>query len=382
VEISIIGSRGIPAKYGGFETFAEQLAIRLVKEGHHVSVSCEYLENKIEKYFDVKLLYFPFPPPKYYSLRKIYEILNDIYFIANMARSSDIMYILGVGTAGWVTFLPKLLNKNVKIFINIDGLEWKRNKFNRLEKKLLKFNNYLAIVFADTIVIDSKALKNHMGLNGKKKAVFVSYGIDPPDYIRWDPKKLMALSARYCKIGSIMRNEYWLVVARLEPENNIHIILESFLKSNTNKPLLIIGEYSSDNYREVLNKILVSDESNRVFMVGAIYNDRSLLYMLRQNCFSYIHGHSVGGTNPSLLEAMASKNAILAHDNEFNREVCADGALYFKNANDLVRKIELIESDGYNLSKLRNQVYKRVLSEYSWEKITNIYSILFNDHSN
>lgn len=379
ISVSIIGSRGIPAMYGGFEVFAEQLSTRLAKKGYSVLVCCEYpMSEKIEKYKDVCLCYFPFRPPNGYLFRKFYEILNDIYFIFSLSSSNDIMYILGVGTAGWFTFFPKIINRNIKIIINIDGLEWERNKFSRLEKLLLKLNNQLSIIFSDTVVLDAECLGNHLSKKYEKKTVFIPYGVEYTERVEWDNNKLSVLSPKCGGINNIKPNGYWLAIARLEPENNIHMIIEGFLKSNSKKPLVIVGECTSITYNNKLNQILNKFNYNNILFVGSIYHDQKLLQMLRQNCFAYIHGHSVGGTNPSLLEAMSSKNIILAHDNEFNREVCSNLAIYFKNIEDFKNKIEYIEYNMSSLILLKEKISMRASRDYSWQKVVNSYEVLFS----
>lgn len=274
-------------------------------------------------------------------------------------------------------FIPKLLNKKIKVMLNVDGLEWKRGKFNKLEKMLLKFNFWLATVFADVVVIDAKVLKNYLNKSCWGKTVFIPYGADPQSGVSWDKSKWEELSSRCSKINNINQNDYWLVVARLEPENNIHTILEGFLKSSSKKPLVVVGDYTSKRYSKRLSSILEKDNEGRIQILGAIY-DKELIYTLRRNSLAYIHGHSVGGTNPSLLEAMIAKNIIISHDNEFNREVCNDFALYFNDANDLKNKIELIEKNPDSYPYIKEGVYNIAINQYSWDKVVDDYGSAFS----
>lgn len=378
VSASIIGSRGIPARYGGFEVFTEQLSTRLVEKGYSILVCCEYpVSERRDNYKGVRLHYFPLPPPNNYLLRKFYEILNDLYFIFIASFSNDIVYILGTGTAGWFTFFPKMINKNSKVIINIDGVEWRRNKFNEIEKFLIKLNNHIAIIFADIVILDAKCLGNYFGKIKKKKTVFIPYGVECTGFVEWDVNKLLILSSKCHEINNVKPNDYWLVIARLEPENNIHTILEGFLKSNSEKFLVIVGDSTSTTYSNKLNQIMNEYNNNKVLFVGSIYEDQKLLQMLRQNCFAYIHGHSVGGTNPSLLEAMVSKDIILAHDNDFNREVCTDLAVYFKDTPDIKNKIDHIEENAHLFAEFKEKIYTRAIREYSWENVVSSYESLF-----
>jgi len=375
MKISFIGSRGIPAKYGGFEVFAEQISTRLVERNYNVIVCCEYKPGeKSDEFRGVHLEYLPFPPPKIYFLRKFYEVLVDIYFMIVLAKRCDIMYIMG---PIFIIIIPIFINKNLKVLINVGGLEWKREKWNRIEKILLRLNNLLCVKFADIVVIDSKCMEKYISKNYRHKTVFIPYGADISENVGWDKARLNCLSEKSSRILEIEKNSYWLGIARIEPDNNIHMVLEGFLKSNSKLPLVVVGDYTSERYKAKLSKILDEDKNARIIMAGPIYEDRLLLNMLRDNCFAYMHAHSSGGTNPSLLEAMASSNIILAHDNEFNREVCAESACYFKNADDLAEKIRLIEKDIINFLQLQNQACERVGTNYSWEKIVNEYIGLF-----
>ncbi|BAM69533.1 glycosyltransferase [Methanothermobacter sp. CaT2] len=374
--IVLIGSRGIPAKYGGFETFAEGLSTRLAADGYDITVTCEYEppESRIENYNGVKLIHFPLKPPGNYFLRKFYENLSDIYFLIKLARKFDIIYFLGI-EVGLFLFIPKLLNRNLFLIVNIDGVMWKRTKFNIIERWLLKVNHIFATIFADKIILDAESMGNYVSEARKKKAVFIPYGIEEIEKVPWDPQKLRMLNYSNIVLEKIKRNEYWLVVARLEPENNIHVIIEGFLKSNSRRPLVIVGDPTSEKYRKKLEKILKEDLNNRVMMVGAIY-DNDLLNMLRQHCFAYIHGHSVGGTNPSLIEAMSMKNVIVAHDNEFNREVCGDTAFYFMNTEELGNLVDYIDSlnEAYEYKK---KAFLRSINKYEWTKIIAEYKKAF-----
>jgi rhamnosyltransferase len=373
-KIAIVGSRGIPAKYGGFETVVEAVAPRLVEMGWDVFVSCECPrdQSKLAVYKGVNLFYFPVRP----FFRIIYEVLYDVYSLVKASLMCHCIYMLGYG-AGLFLFIPKIFRK--KLVLNVDGLEWKREKFNKLEKSILLASERAAVAFADVIVADSKAIKKYIEGRYKKRAVYITNGVDVPQVERWDDQKFS--SQGLLKDTALLPNDYWLVVARLEPENNIHIIVQAFLKSNSNKKLVIIGNFSSKKYRrQVLKTLEDKNAGERVILTGAIY-DMNLLNMLRQNCFAYIHGHSVGGTNPTLVEAMSMKNLVIAHDNEFNREVGGQTILYFKDATDLTPKTEEIENKPDLFAPLKESAHSRVLSNYSWTDILQEYDKLFTNLS-
>ncbi len=376
MKIAIIGSRGIPAKYGGFETFAEGLSTRLVKNGFEITVTCEYepLESRISRFNDVKLEYFPFKPPENYLLRMFYENLSDIYFLIKLTRHSDLIYFLGI-EVGFFLFIPRLLKHNIRLLVNIDGVMWKRTKFNQFARFLLNLNHYFATVFANTIITDAEGMKNYVPDRYKGKTVYIAYGVTSPEIVPWSNDNLRNLG-NHRGLTDISPSKYWLVVARLEPENNIHTIVDAFSKSKSKLPLIVIGDYTNANYQRVIDNI-VEDNSNIIFL-GSVY-DLKLLDMLRQNCFAYIHGHSVGGTNPSLIEAMIMRNIILAHDNEFNREVCGDSGVYFASVDDLINKLFLIENNFSTYAGLKEELHQRAKEKYSWNDIADKYRELFNE---
>ncbi|TMS41195.1 MAG: DUF1972 domain-containing protein [Methanobacterium sp.] len=378
MKIMIIGSRGIPAKYGGFETFAEGLSENLVKKGHQVTVSCEYEPPNSRKkdYNGVKLEYFPIKPPKNYLLRKFYENLSDIYFLIRLSRKTDLIYFLGI-EVGMFLFIPKIINRKSKVMVNVDGVMWKRRKFNILERWLLKINHDFATLFADKIIVDSQAMKKYVNRKYWEKTDYISYGIDSPDRIIWDENH--PAMKPYTNPVEINPGKYYLVVARLEPENNIHIIINGFIQSKLQLPLLIVGDFTSKEYQEEIESSISEASHNpHIIFLGSIY-DQKFLNMLRQNCTAYIHGHTVGGTNPSLLEAAVSRNIIIAHDNQFNREVCGDSAVYFTNELDLTRKLQSISKFQDNYQDMKNEIYHHVLDNYSWNNITKNYLLVLQD---
>lgn len=371
--IGIVGSRGIPARYGGYETVVESIAPRLVEMGWKVFVSCESErgQSKPATYKGVNLFYFPLRP----FFRPIYEVLYDVYSLVKSSLSCDCIYMLGY-LAAFLFFIPKVFRK--KLAVNVDGLEWTRDKFNGLEKCIVRVSEKAAVTFADIIVADSKEIKKYIEMTYKKEAIYITNGVNIPPIETWNEQRLVGRS--FLEHSSeLAAGDYWLVVARLEPENNIHVIIQSFLRSNSVRKLVIIGNFSSKKYQKHVMRILEENIARgRVILTGAIY-DVSLLNMLRQNCFAYIHGHSVGGTNPALLEAMSMKNLIVAHDNKFNREVGGTTILYFKDTNYLATKIAEVEDSPYSFAHLKEAAHSRVISNYSWHDIVEEYDKLFRE---
>lgn len=370
--VAIVGSRGIPNNYGGFECFTENISQKLAKKDYDIYVSCEHPENEDppEKFNEVNLFYFPIKHPKSNILGMLYEIIYDAYSLFYASLKVDQVYMLGY-SASIFFFIPKLFGK--KLYLNPDGFEWKRNKFSGMIKFMLKIQERIGVFWADTIIADSKGIKNYYDNKYEKNSKFIAYGVSEIPKINWN-KEYLPETLKDMDIES----NYWLLVARLEPENNIHTIVEGYIKSKTKKPLVIIGNFLNSDYEKTITDMMDEmDEDKKIVFTGGIYNQKSL-NMLRQNCFGYIHGHSVGGTNPSLIEAMVMKNILLTHRNQFNEEVCEDSALYFKDSEELKTKMDDIDKYPEKYQIMKNLAFFRVKQEYSWEKIVTEYDDLFD----
>lgn len=373
-KIAIIGARGV-GNYGGFETVVAEIGPRLSKQGFDVYCSCEKNEeNGPEDYNGIKLIYFPFMPPCNYTLRKVYEIIYDLYFTIKCGREYDIVYALGLGNAS-LAFYPRIWGK--ASVANVDGVEWKRSKFGIAERKVIKIFFLLDCLWANNLIIDNEHLKIYIESDHQKKTVFIPYGV------REIPKQPWA-SMEFTdylftgKVDKPTNGKYWLIVARLEPENNIHMMIEAFARAKGKYPLVLIGSFTSDVYKEKIRKIIEENNVTNTMFLGSIY-DQKILNMLRQNCLGYLHGHSVGGTNPSLLEAMMCENIILAHDNEFNREVGAKSLLYFKDEVELMRTILDIEKDTRPYQPFKIESKNRVIKDYNWDVVVELYLTLFRE---
>ena len=275
-KIAIVGTRGIPAKYGGFETFAEEISERLVTNAIEVTVYCDAAESRPSKLGNVNLAYSGFT--------KSNNPLKFYYDCINLAsKSHDILLVAGTGGSPFY-WLPKLRKK--KIITNIDGVESRRNKWSFLKKMYIKFSEILSIKFSNVVIADSQGIKDYILQNydvQKSKVQVIEYGASINHY--FDQQIL----DKY----DIGHNGYYLIVSRLEPENNVHIILEGYEFSQTDKPLIVVGNVTDTTYAQSLLKF----KSDKIKFVGGIY-DKDALAALRYSCFAYIHGHSVGGTNP------------------------------------------------------------------------------------
>jgi len=371
--IGIVGARGI-GNYGGYEQMLVDLVPRLVQKGYRVRCSCEKPKRGAcpSDYAGATLDYFPLKAPANYTARKAFELLYDSYFIAQYSRLCDIVYVLGV-YGGPSLLIPRVLRKEVTI--NTDGLEWQRAKYNVLERSIIIWFFGFSLNLATKIVVDNEQMKQYIGKRHHPKTSYIPYGVSRQRPEPWDESRLSIYMHKNASSAGIVKDKYWLVVARLEPCNNIYTIIDGFKKASPKYPLVVVGDFTSDKYRDRVNRRALSDGSAGVLFLGAIY-DANVLAMLRQHCLAYIHGHSVGGTNPSLLEAMISENLIVCYDNVFNREVCGRFAHYFSNSADLSDLVASIETSGGE-SAFRSEVYKRAIAAYSWDQVVIKYDSLF-----
>jgi len=372
MRIAIIGSRGIPARYGGFETFAEEFSMRLAALGHTVYVSCEGgADPKLQSLNGVNLFYFPARP----FYRILYDTLYDIYSLIVACYLCDYLIMLGYG-AGAFFFIPRLFRK--KLIVNLDGIEWKRRRYNLAEKAILFVSEKLAVRFSDVAVADSRVIQKFISETTKKTPRFIPYGANVPPSGCWDLTLFKALEKKDALI-TLEKFSYFLVVARLEPSNNIKAIVEGFLRANVQSKLIVLGNFSARKYKkEIQNLRDQYKKSDSVIFTGGIY-EKDVVSMLRHHCIAYIHGHSAGGTNPSLLEAMACNALVIAHDNEFNREVCANSAIFFADSIDLATIIRSVEARPEKYAELKTHALERVKDYYSWEMVVNGYRQLVFD---
>ena len=357
-KVSIIGSVGIPAKYGGFETLVEYLTKNLNKD-IDFTVFCSSKEYECQEkiHNGASLKYVPL------KANGIQSIPYDIWSLLKVKRDNKVVLILGVACGFFLPIYKIFTNK--KIVLNVDGLEWKREKWGKLAKWYLKNSERIAVRYSDIIVADNKIIQEHVLESYGKNAELIEYG---GDHVM---PKLMSIetSANY----SFTKTNYAFKVCRIEPENNIHMILESF-SSQTKYNIVIVGNWKNSPYG--LELIKKYDSFKHIHLLDPIYN-QSILDELRSNCFMYVHGHSAGGTNPSLVEAMFLNIPILTFDVNYNRETTENKALgYFKNASDLNSIIEnlskkTIEKSILNLTHI-------AINRYNWALISQKYQSIFN----
>jgi glycosyltransferase involved in cell wall biosynthesis len=365
IRLAILGTRGIPAQYGGFETFAQELSTRLAAKGVEVTVYCIASKTKQPStYSKVLLSYVPSP-----RLGPITTVAFDMLCLWRARKSYDVVYMLGYGAA-FFCFIPRLWGS--KVWINVDGIEWARAKWNFIAKSYFKFMEAVAVRVANRIIADAEGIKDFLLERHKTitTCTVIPYGAPLVNL-----KKNQAQLAQW----SIQAGQYYLVVSRLEPENHVLEILQGYAVSMSSCPLLVVGDYHRQtDYVKSLQGV----KDDRIRFLGAVY-DHDKLQALRYCCKAYFHGHSVGGTNPSLLEALGCGNVIVAHDNVFNREVAGDAGLYFKNGNDIPGLINKIETmDNEMREKLLSIAVNRIREQYTWEIVTDKYMGILSSREN
>jgi len=356
LKIGIMGTRGIPNHYGGFEQFAASLSVGLVKKGHEVIVynSCSH-PYKQSEWRGVQIIYCKDREKKLGTAGQFFYDLNCIKDSRN--RNFDILLHLGYNSDSiWYWLWPK----KVLNIVNMDGLEWQRTKYNTLTRRFLRWAEALAAKHADALIADSLPIKQRLLNIYKKEATFIPYGAK--NFEHPDPSILT-------KYG-LTPNKYSLIIARMEPENNIEMIIQGYLAQNNSTILFVIGNMTNKYGK------YIRDKYNSAFIKfsNAIY-DQNELNNLRYHCLIYFHGHSVGGTNPSLLEAMACNCRIAAHNNLFNRSVLQDSADYFTSAKDVLDIINT-PKEKFVINQWRKINNQKISNIYNEEKIIIAYEAL------
>lgn len=354
LNIAIIGSRGIPNYYGGFEQMAQYLAVGLLQKGHRVTVynshNHPYRENewngvKIIHCFDAENM-----------IGTAGQFVYDFNCILNARKKKfDVLLFLGYTSSSvWGRIFPK----NAVIISNMDGMEWKRAKYSKPVQKFLKYAEKLAVKYSQFFIADSTVIQNYVDMKYNVSSKYIPYGAEI------FANKDECILAKF----QVSKFNYHMLMARMEPENNIDMVLDGFHKSNSEKKFIVIGNHHN-SYGKLMYKKYYHDE--RIHFAGAIY-DASITNTLRAFCKLYFHGHSVGGTNPSLLEAMANGSIIVAHDNEFNRAVLKEDAYYFKSADDVLQLV--VKSNGHKEStRMVENNFVKIEEQYNWPKIVNMY---------
>ncbi|MFM7852753.1 MAG: DUF1972 domain-containing protein [Flammeovirgaceae bacterium] len=364
MKIAILGTKGIPNNYGGYEQFAEYVSQRLVKKGHDVTVyNPSFHKFKKTSFNGVKIIH-KFSPES--SLGSgIANIIYDFLCLRDaLSRDFDIIY-----EAGYHSVAPayKILNvkklRNPVLLTNMDGLEWKRSKWNKIVQGIIKKLEHVAVNHSPHLIADNVGIAEYLKDKFSKDSYFLPYGADP----------VTSFDVTHLSSYQLYPFQYFIIVARLEPENNIEPVIDGYIDSGSPLPMIVVGSHETGYGRTLKSKYI----TNKVHFVGGIYS-KPKLDALRHFALFYFHGHSVGGTNPSLLEAMACKCFIVANNNPFNKAVLGRDAEYFDNADEVKQVICQAESlHSKNAGAFQGRNFEKIEKLYNWDTIVQKHIALF-----
>lgn len=363
-KIRILGTRGIPAAHGGFETFAEHLSLYLVAQGWNVVVYCQDHGTGpvfTDTWQDVQLVHIPISHRGAKG-----TIVFDWLATIHAAKHKDLCLTLGYNTA---VFCALLRLKGITNLINMDGIEWSRAKWGPVAKAWFWLNDWAGCWLGDHLVADHPQIKEHLHTRvAGSKITTIPYGADAPTAAT--VRSLQALGL------GLEPGRYWTVIARAEPENSLLEIVRGFSAAPRGMTLVVLGNYAPDIAYHCAVKAAASPE---VRFLGAIY-DKTVVQALRVHSAGYIHGHQVGGTNPSLVEALGAGNAVVAQDNRFNRWVAADSAVYFSSTDGFARCMDELSSNPTKLANMRQLSLRRFHEAFTWSEVLAQYEKLLTQY--
>lgn len=356
--LRILGTRGVPAAHGGFETFAERLALYLVARGWRVTVYCQetgrgpWVEDQWQGVDRIRI-----PVAREGSAA---SVVFDWHATRHAAARDGLCLTLGYNTALFCLFLQRAGRTNL---INMDGIEWQRAKWGAAAKAWFRLNEWAGCKLGDHLIADHPAIARHLGHQAPMEHIStIAYGADRLQGL--DPAALSGLG--------LQPGRYFSLIARPEPENSLLEVVQAYSRRPRGALLAVLGNYKDDH---AYHRLVRQAAGPEVRFLGAIY-DKTLVATLREHSLAYIHGHQVGGTNPSLVEALGAGNAVLAHDNRFNRWVAGEAALYFDGADACADCLDLLQDDPARLHALRLAAQSRHAGAFTWTQILGEYEAL------
>lgn len=356
MKIAILGTRGIPARYGGFETLADHLSARLAARGHEVTVYCRKPFTRPDDRFDSRIRRVILPTISSKHFDTLFHTFLSIVHV--IFTDVEVMLICNVASSPFV-WLPRLAGKPAAL--NVDGLDRKRRKWNFLGQAFLHFCELLSPFTPTRVVTDARAVQDYYRRRYNQETEMIAYGADPPN------------GSNHLGEFGLTSKRYILYVARLEPENNAELVLRAYRELDTNWPLVIVG---SNTYRPSYVRELQALADGRVRFTGAVYGEQ--YWSLQQNAGLFVFAGEIGGVHPALVEAMAAGNAILYLDTPANREtVCGCGIPFQHAEHDLREKLAGLLNMPQETSRLGQQALDAARSHYSWDKVTDQYERLF-----
>jgi len=356
MKISILGTRGIPARYGGFETLADQLSKKLVERGHEVTVYCRKPFTRTDDTYDRRIHRVILPTISSKHFDTLFHSFISILHV--MFTDVEAILICNVANSPFA-WMPRVVGKPTAL--NVDGLDRKRRKWNFIGQAFLHFCELLSPLTPTRLVTDARAVQEYYRLRYRKESVMIAYGAEPP------------VASNHLGELLLTSKRYILYVARLEPENNPELVIGAYRKLDTDWPLVVVG---GNTYRHSYVSELQTLADERVRFTGAVYGEQ--YWSLQQNAGVFVFAGEIGGVHPALVEAMAAGNAILYLDTPANREtVCGCGISFQAEEADLRAKLAKLLCSPQELSRLRKEALEVAGKNYSWEKVTDQYEHLF-----
>lgn len=379
--VFIIGAKGIPANYGGFESFVEQLTARKVSLDIHYYVACrrDLSENKADIFEYNDATCFNVDVPNVGPAKAILYDVNAFKWVMKYIKDNNvqdaIVYVLACRMGPFIGHFKKQLKAyNGTLYVNPDGHEWLRAKWSKPVRQYWKYSEGLMVKHADLLICDSQNIEKYIQKDYHKyqpKTTYIAYGSDVTKSTLKAEDKVVA---EWYQEHQIKLNEYYLIVGRFVPENNYETMIREFMASNTTKDLVIITNVEHNKFYDALKATTHFEEDSRIKFVGTVYNTELLKY-IRENAFAYLHGHEVGGTNPSLLEALGSTKLNLLLGVGFNQEVGQDGALYWSKENGdlkaLIERADNLTSDEVGVLDQKSNL--RIVNQFDWKIIICLY---------
>lgn len=356
LRIALIGTRGVPAHYGGFETCVEEVGWRLADRGHDVVVYCRTRgdrASRAERYRGMRLVHLP-------ALRKrSLETLSHTGLSVAHALSlrADAAIVFNAANS---PFLPMLRASRIPVATHVDGLEWQRAKWGGMGRRYYRLAESLSVRWSDALIADAVGIQDYYRAEFDADTQLITYGAP----------RIAPAGDRLHELG-LASGEYHLVVARFEPENHVDIIVDGYRRSSARRPLIVIG---SAPYADEYTARIHSLADDRVRFLGGVW-DQELLDQLYAHAYSYLHGHSVGGTNPSLLRGIGAGAATIAYDVSFNREVLRSSGTYFRTAADVAEQLTEAEEHPQLVSE-RGESARERSREYDWDEVADRYERL------
>jgi glycosyltransferase involved in cell wall biosynthesis len=356
MRIALLGTRGVPARYGGFETAVEEVGRRLAARGHRVTVYCRTTNDggtRLPEYLGMQLVHLPAA-----RKRSLETLSHSALSVAHLSlHRTDAAIVFNAANA---VLLPALRAARIPVATHVDGLEWKRAKWGPVGQRYYRLAESLAVRWSDALIADAAGIADYY------RSEFGA----PTELLTYGAPLIGARDDRLAELG-LEPGGYHLAVARFEPENHVDVIVEGYVRSGATKPLVVVG---SAPYSDAYTAQVHAAADSRVRFLGGVW-DQEQLNQLYAHAYTYLHGHSVGGTNPSLLRALGAGTAVLAYDVDFNREVVRDAGRYFVSPADVAALVDAAEADAQSV-RARGAWARKLAKNYDWDDVASGYENL------